>query len=321
MSAKRVLITGAAGFVGANLAVRLMREGHDLHLLVRSEGDPWRLTAAQVDAPVHRLDLADATRVKQVVAAVRPDWVFHLAAYGNSAWHADRQRMVNTNISGTMNLLDACGAQGVEALVHSGSSSEYGFKNHAAFEDERADPSSPYAVTKLAATQYCAYVARTSNLRIVTLRLYSVFGPMEEPARLVPSLVMHGLRQRYPPLANPTSGHDFVYVDDVVEAFVRAAGHESCRGGEIFNVASGRSVSLREIVDVTRAVLEVPGQPVWGSFPSRSWDTTVWAGDITHISERLHWQPTHSLEQGIRAFIHWFNGHPEIQDRYLRAIR
>jgi dolichol-phosphate mannosyltransferase len=316
MSARRVLITGAAGFVGASLARRLLRDGHDLHLVVRAGTDSWRLAAAGIEGQVHRADLTDASAVQEIVAAARPDWVFHLAAYGNSSWHADHQRMVATNVAATIALLDACVAQGFDAFVHGGSSSEYGFKDHLVSETERPDPNSPYAVTKLAATNYCAYVARTRDLRIITLRLYSLYGPLEDPARLVPVLIAHGLRGGYPPLADPASGHDFVYVDDAIDAFVRAAGEESCRGGEIFNVATGRTVPLAEIVGVTRAVLRIPGEPVWASYPARSWDAPVWAGDISRIRARLAWEPRHSLDEGIRAFVNWLERTPAVRQRY-----
>jgi dolichol-phosphate mannosyltransferase len=322
VSARRVLITGAAGFVGANLAARLMRDGHDVHALVRPGSDRWRLALAGLELTVHDADLADADSIVRVVAAARPEWVFHLGAYGAYSWQTDRPRMATTNVLGTMHLLDTCCARGFDAFVHAGSSSEYGFKDRPASEDERAAPNSPYAVTKLAATEYCAYVGRTANLHVVTLRLYSVFGPMEEPGRLVPSLVLHGLQGEYPPLTHPASSHDFVYVDDVIDAFVLAAAAGSSAGsGEIFNVASGRSVSLAEIVEVIRTILAVPAQPAWGTHPGRPWDTAVWAGDNARIRDRLGWRPRYSLEQGLRAAIEWFRQHVEIRGRYLAANR
>ena len=145
-----------------------------------------------------------------------------------------------------------------------------------------------------------------------------MYGPLEETNRLVPSLIVQGLRGRYPSLANPRSCHDFVHVDDVVEAFLMAADNDVCRGGEIFNVASGESTSLADIVDVTRTILAVPGEPQWGAFPSRGWDSTVWAADITHARERLGWRPQHSLEQGMRLAIDWFRRSGEILGRYTQ---
>src|SRR5687768_6893501 len=155
---KRVLITGAAGFIGANLARRMIRDGHQTHLVVSPRGTPWRLEELRGQALLHRLDLTDGERVRQTVEAVRPDWVFHLAAHGAYSWQTDTQAIFQTNLMGTIHLVEACQAVGIEAMVNTGSSSEYGWKDHAPAEDEWLEPNSSYAVSKAAATQYCRHV-------------------------------------------------------------------------------------------------------------------------------------------------------------------
>lgn len=319
MTTKRVLISGAAGFVGANLAARLSADGHDVHALVHPNSNLWRLSAGPVELARHKVDLLDAAGVERIVAAVRPEWVFHLAAHGAYAWHTDRRRVIDTNVVGTMHLLDACCGHGFDAFVNAGSSSEYGIKDHLASEGDRPEPNSLYAVTKLAATHYCAHMARTTNLHVVTLRLYSVYGPLEEPGRLMPSLVLHGLRGEYPPLANPGSAHDFVYIDDVLEAFMLAARGRAGDDRAIFNVASGVSTSLERLVTLIGGTFGVRAEPRWHSFPDRPWDTALWAGDITRIRARLGWQPRCSLDQGIQAVANWFRENPGMQARYART--
>src|SRR5215470_6587390 len=220
---KRVVVTGGSGFVGANLVRRLLADGHEVNLLVRPGWTRWRLDEILPAVRVHEVALADAERVAAAVRAVRPDWIFHLATHGAYSWETDLARMVETAVVGTMNLVRACVDVGFEAFVNTGSSSEYGFKDHAPAEHEALDPNSYYAVNKAWATHFCRYTAVDRGLPLCTLRLYSVYGPWEEPRRLMPTLIRRGLAGALPPLVGPDTARDYVSVDDVTEAYVCAA--------------------------------------------------------------------------------------------------
>lgn len=302
---KRVLVTGAAGFVGANLARRLLRDGHEVHLLVRPGGSPWRLPEIRDAARIGEVNLADEAAVRAAVDAIRPDWVFHLAAHGAYASQTDVRRMIAANVTGTINLVEAVARRGFEAFVNAGSSSEYGFKDHAPHEREWLEPNSDYATTKASATLFCRQTAQRLGLRIVTLRLYSVYGPYEEPTRFIPTLIVRGLRGELPPLVRPESAHDYVYVDDVVEAFLRAAAGAGQEPGAVYNVGSGAQITVREVVEIARRVLGVEAEPRWGSMPGRPWDTARWVCDNRHIREALAWHPTRSFEEGFRLTVDW----------------
>ena len=133
------------------------------------------------DVTLHSVDLTDTAALQDTVAQIAPEWVFHLAVYGAYPTQTVLQTMVQTNIAGTLNLVEAAVRAGAEVIVNTGSSSEYGFKAVAPGESDCAEPNSAYAVTKLSATLLCRELARRSGVRIPTLRLYSVYGPYEEP--------------------------------------------------------------------------------------------------------------------------------------------
>ncbi len=313
---KRVLVTGAGGFVGAYVARRLAAAGNEVIATVRPGGDPWRLPGDDPAQQVLPLDLDDPIAIDTAVASVRPDWLLHLAAHGAYSWQTDRERILAINLRSTMALLDAAVAHGVEAFVHAGSSSEYGAKDHAPAETEAPEPNSDYAVMKAAATLHCAQVSRSADVHAVTLRLYSVYGPWEEPGRLVPTLLARGLDGTLPPLVSPDTARDFVFVDDVHDAFVAAAQRTDLPRGTILNVGSGRQVTLREIVAVTRELLGIAAEPEWGSHDARSWDTSVWVADPSLADRLAGWRARRELREGLQATLAWLLENPGLWERY-----
>jgi nucleoside-diphosphate-sugar epimerase len=303
---KRVLVTGASGFVGANLVRSLLKDGHEAHLLLRPSHQSWRLEGIAGDVRVLDADLEDVDSVRRVVQAARPDWVFHLAAYGAYPNQTGLRQMVTTNLMGCAALVDACVEMGVESFVHTGSSSEYGFKDHATAEDEVLEPNSDYAITKAAATHYCQCVARARNLNAVTVRLYSIYGPFEEPGRLIPTLIREGLRSMLPPLATPGTARDFVYVDDAVDAMLQVAAMPSIKRGAIYNICTGVQSTLADVVAVARRLMKISAEPVWSSMPDRSWDTDRWVGSPRRIEREIGWRAKTTLEEGLTKTLRWF---------------
>jgi nucleoside-diphosphate-sugar epimerase len=316
---RRALLSGASGFVGAVLARRLLADGHDVHLLLRPQHNPWRLQEITNEVTIHEVDLGDHAGLENTVASVRPDWIFHLAAHGAYPNQRDLDTIVATNVLGTVNLVRAAERAGFAAFINTGSSSEYGLKDHAPVEDEWLEPNSDYAVTKATATLFCRHTAQRTRLPIITLRLYSVFGPYEEPRRLVPTLIAHGLEGHLPPLVNPDVARDYVHVDDVCDAYLLAASIPGQEPGAVYNVGTGVQTTLRQIVASARRLLAIETEPVWGSMPDRSWDTNVWISNPARIRASLGWAPQFDLEQGLARTIAWFRANSDQLAHYRAA--
>jgi nucleoside-diphosphate-sugar epimerase len=317
---KKVLLTGGTGFVGANLALRLLREGHRVGLLVRPGCAMWRIQSIAHDVRLVEADLTDAGSVAAAVRSVRPDWIFHLAAYGAYPRQQDLQTMQQTNVSGLVNLVGAALAEGFESFVNAGSSSEYGYKDFPPSEAELLEPNSDYAWTKASATQFCRSTAQRRDAYMPTLRLYSVYGPYEEPSRFLPSLIARGLRGELPPLADPSVARDFVYVDDVCDAFVRVAAHRGADPGPVYNVGTGIQSTLADAVEIARRRLPIHGEPAWGSMANRLWDASVWVADTAKIRSVLGWSPRHTLDEGFANLVDWFLANPSLAARYDEAL-
>ncbi|HUY73449.1 MAG TPA: NAD-dependent epimerase/dehydratase family protein [Candidatus Dormibacteraeota bacterium] len=315
---KRALVTGGTGFVGSNLVRHLLRGGHTVGLLVREGHDPWRLADVAHAVDWMTADLEDPAGLRAPLSRFKPQWVFHLAAHGAYSWQTDSTAILRTNVMGTANLLEACFEAGFEAFVNTGSSSEYGFKDHPPREDEMLEPASSYAVAKAAATLYCAQAARAHGAPVSTLRLYSVYGPWEDPRRFISRLVAYGSQGRLPPLASPLTARDYVYVSDVCDAYLRVAG--SAPGpGAVYNVGTGVQTTLRDAVQVGRRVLGIAGEPVWQTMPDRSWDTGTWVADSSRLRAAVGWRPLIDLAQGLRLTADWLAANPDVKERYLAA--
>jgi dolichol-phosphate mannosyltransferase len=320
VSGKTAIVTGGTGFVGANLVRRLLADGHEVHLLVRPKYNPWRIETIRQSIHIHVLDIAESESVKLEIGRIRPDWVFHLATHGAYSWQSDLQEIVRTNIMGTFNLVEACLITGFEAFINSGTSSEYGYKDHGPSETEWLEPNSYYAVTKASASMFCRYRAQETRANIITLRLYSVYGPYEEPNRLVPALITFGLDGGYPKLASPEVARDYVFIEDVVDAYLVAASSPGVEPGAVYNVGTGVQTTLREIVDIARRVMGIGSEPVLGSMENRGWDTSTWVADSSRIQRDLGWVPKHSMEEGLRRTVDWFLSSREVSDFYRRNL-
>jgi dolichol-phosphate mannosyltransferase len=319
--ATRSLVTGAAGFIGAALARRLVARGDTVTALAGPGSDYWRLEGLRADADVYELDLRDADAAAGAMRRARPELVFHLAAHGAYSWQRSLPRMIETNVAGTAHVAEAALEAGARAIVNAGSSSEYGLKDHAPPEHELPEPNSAYAVTKASATLLGGWLARQRGAAITTLRLYSAYGPWEEPRRLMPALVAAGLDRRLPPLADPAIARDFVYVEDVIDAFLLAAEHARPGAGAVYNVGSGRQTTLRELAETARRVYALEEQPAWAAFPARDWDTDVWVADASRAAEELGWHARTPLEAGLAAFARWMDEQPApVAERYRTVV-
>lgn len=313
---KRVIVTGASGFVGANLARKLVRDGHEVSILVRQQADLWRLADIRDSIRIFNCTLANREEVERAVLQIGPEWVFHLAVHGAYSWQTDLKEMIDTNLTGTANLIDACLKTGFEAFVNTGSSSEYGFKSTACHEDTMLEPNSYYAITKASATHLCCHTARSKGAHMPTLRLYSVYGPYEEPKRLIPTLIVKGIAGTLPILVDPSIARDYIHIEDVLDAYLLAAAKRTSDPGAIFNVGTGVQSSIAEIVEVTRNVFKLKAEPQWGSMPNRIWDSNSWVSDNRKLISALGWQAKHNLQSGFQNTVDWMLSNPTIHKYY-----
>jgi nucleoside-diphosphate-sugar epimerase len=307
-----IVVTGASGFVGNALVRRLLAEGREVHVLLRASAKTWRMRDLAGRVTVHSADLLDAPAVADALRKAKPAVVMHLAAYGAYESQAEPRRILETNILGTLALLEAARAAGVGLFVNAGSSSEYGYKSEPMRETDRLEPNSVYAVGKAAAAHLVALPAMRGDMAAVTMRLFSVYGPWEEPTRLIPTVIRKARAGLPLEMVPPETARDFVFVDDVLDAMTAFDRLSACRG-EVLNIGSGVQSTMREVVEAVQRAVGTRSEIRWGAFPARKWDTARWQADPSRAAEVLGWRARTPLADGMARMAAWM---AEVGDGY-----
>ncbi len=301
----RVLITGVVGFVGSNLARALLEQGAEVHGLARPQSDPSRIADLLSRLHLHPVDLRDRERLQGWILQVRPGTIFHTAIHGVHPDRRDPEEMVATNVLGAHHLIAAARQAGVRRLVVTGGSSEYGHKSRPMSERDLPEPVCLYGATKAAATLLFQQAARESDLPVVILRLFSVYGHGEGEHRLIPTAIRAALARQELRLTGPGWRRDYIFIDDVVHACLRTLELEG-HHGEILNIGSGGQTSNEEVVEIIDRLTGGGLRVAHGAYPVHATDARHWVADIGKAKRLLGWEPRHRLDDGLRKTIAWF---------------
>ena len=314
-SSFRTLVTGGAGFIGCNLARHLVAHGHTVRVVDNlSTGFRRNLEELEGDVEFVEGDLRDPAVCDRVTRNV--DVVFHVAALPSVPRSLkDPVACHENNVNATLNVLEACRANGVRRIVYSGSSSAYGDTPVLPKEEGMEPlPRSPYAAAKLAGELYTMAYARAGLIEGVALRYFNVFGPRQDPngpyAAVVPALfraAVTGVPMRI--FGDGLQTRDFTYIENVVHANWLAASQPATRvSGRMVNVGAGQRTSL---LDLVRLVSEVTGRPVETSHqPPRSGDVRDSLASLARAREVLGYEASVTLADGIARLWAWLRERP-----------
>ena len=308
LSQSRVLVTGASGFIGSHLTKRLVAEGAEVHAVTPAVSSvyPERLLDVRTSIVLHEANITDRSAMDALAKHAKPSIVFHLAAYthvGKSWQRVDE--CVQTNVQGTVNLLQALDSIGYDRFVNTGTSEIYGDIDVPFREDANVNPNSPYSVSKYAAERFCRMFRQGHGWPIVLVRPFNAYGPAQSPDRIIPETIVRALRKQELKTTSGKQTREFNYVDDLVDGFVLAATVPGVEG-ELINLGGGEEIAIR---DVVTAVLDVMGNPITaqiGALPDRP--TEIWRMfcDSTKARELLGWKPRHTLREGLESTIEWY---------------
>lgn len=276
-----ILITGASGFIGTALGASLLEKRYKVVALPRSM-------------------FYQKKKLKEFVDNLKPDYIFHLASYGNKHFQNDEDKIFRANIVGTFNLLKAVQGINFKAFINVGSSSEYGIKDKPMKEDDFLASETFYGVTKASATLLCRAFAKKYNKAIVTVRPFSVYGPNEDPNKFIPTVVDCGLKEKNLKLAPGV--HDWIYIDDFINGMLIVAKKAKKLKGRVINIGTGVQTSNQDVVKIVESIIKNKISIEYVS-PIRDYDTDFsWVADNS-LLKSLGWQNKTSLKEGLKKII------------------
>lgn len=311
----KVLITGGAGFIGSNLAERLLGEGHGVTIADNLDGyySPELKRANLAEVARHgafefdELDICDPEAAAESVRRASPDAIVHLAArVGVRPSLDDPLLYERVNVQGTIAMLEAARHAGVRKFLLASSSSVYGSANRVPFSeaDTVTLPMSPYAATKLAAEKMCAVYSHLYGLNVTCLRFFTVYGPRQRPDLAIhkfTALIDTG--RPVPFYGDGTSSRDYTYVDDTVSGIVAAIGYDA-EPFSVFNLGNSTPVSLAVMVRTIEAALG--RKAILERLPAQMGDMPVTCADVTPARKCLGYAPATPFATGVARFVEWY---------------
>jgi dTDP-glucose 4,6-dehydratase len=316
---RKVLVTGAGGFIGSQLVEALLNAGAQVRAFVRynSRGDPGLLRLLHQEM-ISRVELmpGDVRDSQAIRSAVKDcEFVFHLGALISIPYsYLHPAEVAETNFMGTLNVLVACRECGVKRLIHTSTSEVYGTALHVPIDESHPlQGQSPYSASKIGADKLVESFYCTYGLPVTTVRPFNTYGPRQSARAVIPTVITQALTQSTIRLGNLDASRDFTYVDDTVSGFLKAARATNAEG-KTFNLGTGREIRIGELA---RLVIEKVSRPVKIVVdperlrPERS-EVQRLLSDNSLAKKELGWQPMIPFEQGLENTIAWIDSHLDL---------
>ena len=309
----RILVTGGAGFIGSHLVDKLLAAQHEVSILddFNDFYDPQikraNVAAVSGDVAIHRVDLRDRGAVNQLFHREKFDAIAHLAARAGVRPSIHQPQLYyDTNVGGTLHLLEAARLAGIERMIFASSSSVYGISKTVPFSEDLhlTQTISPYAATKIAGEFLCSTYSHLHRMRIVALRFFTVYG-----ARQRPDLAIHQFTKKIlagepiDQFGDGTTRRDYTYIDDIMQGVMAALDYKGPMF-DIFNLGESETIQLKELISAIEDALGRKAKI--NRLPEQRGDMPLTCADISKARKLLGYNPTTPLSVGLPKFIDWF---------------
>lgn len=309
----RILVTGGAGFIGSHLVEKLLNEGHEVVILddFNDFYDPAikqaNIAGFAKDVTVYHADLRDAAGVRNVFHREKIDTIAHVAARAGVRPSIQEPRLYyDTNVIGTLHLLEAARLTGVERFIFASSSSVYGATRTIPFSEDQhlTQTLSPYGATKIAGEFLCSSYAHLYRMRVVALRYFTVYGPRQRP-----DLAIHQFTRRIyagqaiDQFGNGSTRRDYTYIDDIIQGTMAALQYDGSLF-DVFNLGESETIQLNELIAAIENALGKKAKV--NQLPEQPGDMSKTCADISKARKLLGYNPTTKFSEGLPKFVEWF---------------
>ncbi len=277
----------------------------DIHVLIREGSHTQRITDLLDTVSIHTFSLENKDETQKIIGEIRPQIVFHVAAAGTAVGRIPftLDELIQANTLGTIHLIDAASEAGCECFIQTWSSSEYGQKDLPMHESDILEPNNLYGLSKAWATQYATYLGKDRNFPIVTYRIFSAYGPYEDAKRLIPTLLQSYVSKIPPKLSSPYSVRDFIYIDDIVSAYLEAD-RAITVPWDIINLWTGNQYSIEEVIEILQEIFDTSLSPEYGEIPRNQKEPKCWVSDNSKMKTLLGITPI-SLRSWLESTLYW----------------
>ena len=298
-----VLVTGATGFIGSNLIYQLLDSSYNISIFTHKKSNMQNIKNIIPKLDMYEIDFSKPRIIKEKIKKIKPDVVYHLASYGVNYNQTTYDKIINTNVLGTLNLFEAISEYAdVNKVVNLGSCFEYAPKSKKMKEVDETNPKTVYGISKMQQTNIAKYFYKQKNLPVITLRVFNTYGPFENQNRLIPSMILAVLNHKKVYINNPDDVRDFIFVKDVVEGLVRAS--KVKKSVEILNIGTSNGYSVREIVKKLSKITKYDKIAFHESKPHEYGGRII--ADITKSKSILKWEPKYTINEGLKETFEWF---------------
>ena len=307
------LITGGAGFIGANLIAKLIENNRII--CIDNFNDYYSPTIKENNIKkfvnnknfkLFKEDVCNLKGLDNIFKKNTPDYIIHLAAKAGVRDTTSPHAYINSNITGTVNILEMAKKYNIKKIISASSSSVYGNKNGEKFtEDMKTDrPVSIYAATKIASENLCYTYSHPFNLKIICLRFFTVYGPMQRPDMAIQKFTKCiAENQPLTIYGDGETARDYTYIDDIIDGIIKCIDYDT--NFEIINLGSGNVVKLNYLIKLLCDKMNKTAQIKYNSLPKT--DVLYTASDISKARKLLGYNPKIQIEEGIEKFVNWFN--------------
>jgi nucleoside-diphosphate-sugar epimerase len=307
MESLKILITGVTGFIGSNVASHLANENHEIYGLTRNEGYNWRLADQKDRIRLVRSDVSSYEKTYSAFEDIKPDGIINCSQYGAYPTEKCNRAMFHTNIEGLYNILDIGAKFNASWLINCGTSFEYAGSKENIGESVPSNPNSYYGVFKSMGTNMLDVYSKMVNTKLMTLRIFQAYGPLESKGRLVPYLLYNLFNNLDIHLNNPYLERDFTYIRDISGAFsdaIRAM--DSLEKHETINIGTGTYTSIQEFANTGKNIIDSSSQITLGNETAKPEDRiNRIVADVTKAKTLLKWIPKFQVSEGIKDFAMW----------------